>query len=58
MQEEVFGPVLAITPFRDDDEVVAMANNTRFGLAAGEGTGEYNRHIGRATRDNRSLRAP
>jgi acyl-CoA reductase-like NAD-dependent aldehyde dehydrogenase len=35
MNEEVFGPVLAMTPFRDDEEVLAMANATRFGLAAG-----------------------
>ena len=35
MNEEVFGPVLAIARFKDDDEVVALANGTRFGLAAG-----------------------
>jgi len=35
MNEEVFGPVLALTKFRDDDEVVRIANGTRFGLAAG-----------------------
>ncbi len=32
-QEEVFGPVLAVTPFDDEDEAVALANGTRFGLA-------------------------
>lgn len=33
-QEEVFGPVLSVIPFKDDDEVAAMANNTIYGLAA------------------------
>ncbi|MEU2665779.1 aldehyde dehydrogenase family protein [Micromonospora sp. NPDC007220] len=32
-QEEVFGPVLAVMPFDDDDEAVAIANNSRYGLA-------------------------
>lgn len=35
MNEEVFGPVLALAPFHDEDEVVRFANATRFGLAAG-----------------------
>lgn len=43
MQEEVFGPVLAVTPFRDDDEVVSLANSTRFGLAAGVWTRDLRR---------------
>ncbi|MDN2568184.1 aldehyde dehydrogenase family protein [Aquibium sp. A9E412] len=34
MQEEVFGPVLAATTFRTTEEAVALANNTRYGLAA------------------------
>jgi 5-carboxymethyl-2-hydroxymuconic-semialdehyde dehydrogenase len=33
-QEEIFGPVLAITPFEDEDEAVGLANDTRYGLAA------------------------
>jgi aldehyde dehydrogenase (NAD+) len=32
-QNEVFGPVLAMTPFADDDEAVHIANNTRYGLS-------------------------
>jgi acyl-CoA reductase-like NAD-dependent aldehyde dehydrogenase len=43
MNEEVFGPVLALTPFRDDEEVLRMANATRFGLAAGVWTSNLTR---------------
>ena len=35
MNNEVFGPVLALTPFKSESEVVHMANSSRFGLAAG-----------------------
>ncbi|WP_300060174.1 aldehyde dehydrogenase family protein [uncultured Roseobacter sp.] len=34
MQEEIFGPVLVSTTFRTPDEAVALANNSRYGLAA------------------------
>ncbi len=34
-QEEVFGPVLAVIPFKDEDDAVRIANDSRFGLAAG-----------------------
>jgi aldehyde dehydrogenase (NAD+) len=33
-QEEIFGPVLSIIRFRDEEEAVAIANDSRFGLAA------------------------
>ena len=33
-QEEIFGPVLAVIPWREEDEVVAMANDSHYGLAA------------------------
>jgi aldehyde dehydrogenase (NAD+) len=32
-QDEVFGPVLAVLPYRDDDDAVAIANNSIFGLS-------------------------
>ena len=34
-QEEIFGPVLSIIPFRDDDHAVHIANNSKYGLAGG-----------------------
>ena len=33
-QEEIFGPVVTITPFDSEEEVLEMANSTRYGLAA------------------------
>jgi aminomuconate-semialdehyde/2-hydroxymuconate-6-semialdehyde dehydrogenase len=33
-QEEIFGPVVTLTPFRDEDEAVRLANCTEYGLAA------------------------
>jgi aldehyde dehydrogenase (NAD+) len=32
-QEEIFGPVLSVIPFADDDDAVAIANDSRYGLA-------------------------
>jgi len=34
-REEIFGPVVSLIPFDSEEEVVALANNTRYGLAAG-----------------------
>ncbi|MBS1868424.1 MAG: aldehyde dehydrogenase [Actinobacteria bacterium] len=42
-REEVFGPVLAVMPFDDDDDVVAAANDSLFGLAAGVWTTSLSR---------------
>ncbi|CCB65095.1 MULTISPECIES: betaine-aldehyde dehydrogenase [unclassified Hyphomicrobium] len=35
VREEIFGPVMSVLRFRDEDDVIARANATRFGLAAG-----------------------
>ncbi|PHR30761.1 MAG: betaine-aldehyde dehydrogenase [Fluviicola sp.] len=43
VQEEIFGPVLAIQTFRTVDEVIQKANNTPFGLAAGVWTDKGSR---------------
>ena len=42
-QEEIFGPVAAVIPFRDDDHALALANGTRYGLAAGVWTQRLDR---------------
>lgn len=34
-QEEIFGPVVSVTTFRDDDEALSIANDTLYGLGAG-----------------------
>lgn len=43
MREEVFGPVLAAMPFSDEEHAVTLANDTRFGLAAGVWTNDLGR---------------
>ena len=43
MQEEIFGPVLTVTTFRTPAEAIALANNTRYGLAASV----WSRNLGR-----------
>jgi len=44
-QEEVFGPVLSVIPFKDDDEAIAIANDVIYGLASGVWTGNIRRAI-------------
>ncbi|MQA87744.1 MAG: aldehyde dehydrogenase family protein [Streptosporangiales bacterium] len=52
-QEEIFGPVLAVVPFADEEEAVRLANDTEYGLGAGVYTGNAKR----AFRVARALRA-
>ncbi|NLU82225.1 aldehyde dehydrogenase [Rhodococcus sp. HNM0569] len=42
-QEEIFGPVAIVLPFDDEDDLVAQANDTVFGLACGIWTADYRR---------------
>ncbi|MEJ1969444.1 MAG: aldehyde dehydrogenase [Rhizomicrobium sp.] len=44
-QEEVFGPVLSVIPFDDEDDAVRIANGTLYGLAAGVWTGSIRRAL-------------
>jgi len=52
-QEEIFGPVLAVTTFKDDDDAMKIANDTLYGL----GAGVWTRDINRAYRFGRGIQA-
>ncbi|HDS1758142.1 aldehyde dehydrogenase family protein [Pseudomonas sp. M5] len=52
-QEEIFGPVVSVTTFKDEAEALAIANDTEFGL----GAGVWTRDINRAYRMGRGIKA-
>jgi aldehyde dehydrogenase len=52
-QEEIFGPVLAVTTFRDEQEALEIANDTPYGL----GAGVWTRDGSRAFRMGRAIKA-
>jgi aldehyde dehydrogenase len=52
-QEEIFGPVLAVTTFKDEAEALQIANDTPYGL----GAGVWTRDTGRAFRMGRGIQA-
>ena len=52
-QEEIFGPVLAVTTFKDDEEALTLANDTLYGL----GAGVWTRNGTRAYRFGRGIKA-
>jgi betaine-aldehyde dehydrogenase len=53
VQDEIFGPVLTVTKFKDEEEAIELANATRYGLAGAV----FTRDINRAFRVIRELRA-
>jgi len=52
-QEEIFGPVVSVTTFKDEDEALAIANDTLYGL----GAGVWSRNGNRAFRMGRGIQA-
>lgn len=52
-QEEIFGPVVSVTTFKDEDEAIAIANDTPYGL----GAGVWTRNMNSAYRFGREVQA-
>jgi aldehyde dehydrogenase len=52
-QEEIFGPVLSVTPFDDEEDALQIANDTLYGL----GAGVWTRNINRAYNFGRAIQA-
>ncbi|WNJ93585.1 aldehyde dehydrogenase [Bosea sp. 685] len=53
MREEIFGPVVGVVPFKSEEEMIALANDTEYGLASGIWT----QNIDRAMRFARNIEA-
>jgi acyl-CoA reductase-like NAD-dependent aldehyde dehydrogenase len=49
-QEEIFGPVLTVTPYDTDDDAIAIANNSIYGLSGEVSSGDVDRAMGVAKR--------
>ena len=51
-QEEIFGPVLVVIPFEDDEDAIRIANDSNYGLAGGVNSGDFDRamKVARAVR--------
>ena len=52
-QEEIFGPVVSVTTFKDEDEALSIANDTLYGL----GAGVWSRDVNRCYRFGRGIQA-
>lgn len=49
-QEEIFGPVLCVIPFEDDEDAVRIANDSQYGLSGGVSSGDLDRAMAIARR--------
>lgn len=49
-QEEIFGPVLVVIPFKDDEDAIRIANDSQYGLSGGVVSASFDRAMGIARR--------